>query len=95
MGSELRTCFLCGANGNGDPLDRHHIFGGPNRKKSERDGLVVDLCHDRCHENGPYAAHNNADTMQWLHEYGERKWLSGHPGATTDDFIREYGRNYL
>ena len=32
---EEKECFLCGRNGNGDPLDRHHIFNGANRKKSE------------------------------------------------------------
>ena len=43
-----RECFLCGRNGADDPLDKHHIFGGAYRKKSERYGLTVYLCHDRC-----------------------------------------------
>jgi hypothetical protein len=94
MESEMR-CWLCGANGHCDPLDRHHIFGGPRRKKSERDGLVVYLCHSNCHLYGPLAVHNNADTMQRIHEYGERKWLEEHEGTTIEDFIREYGKNYL
>ena len=43
----LHECWLCGRNGSVDPLDKHHIFGGPYRKKSEKYGLVVYLCHDR------------------------------------------------
>lgn len=92
--SEIRTCFLCGRNGCGDPLDKHHIFGGAFRKKSEKYGLTVDLCHCRCHENGKEAVHRNADTMQQLHEYGQRKVME-EQNWTTDDFIREFGRNYI
>lgn len=89
------TCWLCGRNGNDDPLDRHHIYGGPRRKLSEKDGLVVYLCHNRCHIFGPEAVHNNATKMNILHRYGERKWLSENPGKTVDDFIARYGKNYL
>lgn len=90
----MRQCWLCGRNGTADPLDRHHIFGGYNRKKSEKYGLVVDLCHSRCHIFGPEAAHNNADTMRRLREYGQRKAMEEN-GWTTEDFIREFGKNYL
>lgn len=90
----MPECFLCGRNGSADPLDRHHIFGGPYRKKSERLGLVVYLCHNRCHIFGPLATHQNQGTMQKLHEYGQRKAMT-EQGWTTDDFIREFGRNYL
>ena len=89
-----RKCWRCGRNGCADPLDRHHIFGGPFRKKSERYGLVVDLCHRECHIFGPEAAHNNAETMQSLREYGQRKAMEENDW-TTEDFIREFGRNYL
>lgn len=89
-----RRCWRCGRNGVADPLDHHHIFGGPNRKKSEKLGLVVDLCHNSCHIFGPQAAHRNKDTMQALHEYGQRKAMEEN-GWTVEDFIREFGRNYL
>lgn len=90
----MRKCWLCGRNGAVDPLDRHHIFGASNRKKSERYGLVVDLCHFRCHEFGKEAAHNNAETMQKLHEYGQKKAMEEN-GWTKEKFIQEFGRNYL
>lgn len=89
-----RGCWLCGRNGSADPLDRHHIFGAANRKKSEKYGLVVDLCHSSCHLFGPKAAHNNAETMQKLHEYGQRKIMK-EKGWTKEKFIQEFGKNYL
>lgn len=90
----MRTCFLCGRNGCGDPLDRHHIFGGSRRNLSEKYGAVVDLCHDRCHENGPGAAHRCAQTAQLLHEYGQRKVMR-EQGWTVEEFRAVFGKNYL
>lgn len=87
-------CWLCGANGYADPLDRHHIFGGANRKKSEKMGLVVLLCHNSCHIFGKNAAHQNKHTMLLLHQYGQRKAMEEH-NLTVEDFIREFGKNYL
>lgn len=91
---QRRKCWLCGATGYPEPLDRHHIFGGSNRKKSEKYGLVVDLCHSKCHIFGPKAAHQSGETARKLHEYGQKKAMD-EQGWTTEDFIREFGRNYL
>lgn len=90
----MSKCWLCGRNGAGDPLDRHHIFGGAYRKKSEQYGLWVPLCHDRCHVYGPDAAHQSKETRRELHRYGQRKAMADN-GWTVEDFIREFGRNYL
>ena len=90
----MRECFLCGKNGSPDPLDKHHIFGGANRKKSERFGLTVDLCHNECHIFGKHAVHNDVNVMQRLHEYGQRKAMEEN-GWSIEDFIREFGKNYL
>lgn len=89
-----RTCWLCGRNGNGDPLDKHHIFGGANRKLSERYGLWVPLCHGRCHESGPEAVHRNAGTMQALHEYGQALAMEEN-GWSIEEFRAVFGRSYL
>ena len=89
-----RQCFLCGANGSGDPLDRHHIFGAAYRKKSEKYGLVVDLCHHRCHIFGGYSVHKNAKTMLQLKRYGQLKAMR-EQSWTEDDFRREFGKSYL
>lgn len=90
----MRKCWLCGRNGTTDPLDRHHIFEASNRKKSEKYGLTVDLCHFRCHIFGPEAVHNNAENMQRLHEYGQRRAMEEN-GWTVDEFREVFGKNYL
>lgn len=89
-----KKCFLCGRNGNGDPLECHHLFGGANRKKSDRLGLTVWLCGNECHRLGRNAAHRNKDTMLFLHAYGQMKAME-EQGWTVDDFRREFGKNYL
>ena len=89
-----RQCFLCGANGSGDPLDRHHIFGGAYRDKSEKYGLVVDLCHHSCHIFKPGSVHQNASVMRQLKRYGQLKAMR-EQGWTEDDFRREFGKSYL
>lgn len=93
-GLDERRCFLCGRNGMEDPLDRHHIFGGANRKKSERYGLVVDLCHNRCHIFAPSAVHQNAKRMHQLKRYGQLKAMK-EQGWSEEDFIREFGKSYI
>lgn len=74
-------------------MEEHHIFGGSRRKKSEKYGLVVDLCH-ACHNEPPRGAHHNKDTALYLHQWGQRKAML-EQGWSTYDFIREFGKNYL
>jgi hypothetical protein len=79
-----------------------HIFGGTaNRRLSEEDGLVVDLCHS-CHNEPPNGVHFNKDNMHRLHVHGQRVWEMGkivNDGMTDEQareaFIKRYGRNYL
>ena len=91
---EVCECWLCGKNGCGDTLDKHHIFGRAYRKKSEQYGLTVPLCHSECHIFGEHAVHNDPDTMQRLHEYGQRKAMT-EQDWTVRQFVTEFGRNYL
>ena len=90
----MKTCWLCGRNGAADPLDKHHIFGGPNRKLSDRFGLTVYLCHHDCHIFGEDAVHQNAETARMLHEYGQRKAME-EQGWTAEQFRMVFGKNYL
>ena len=84
-------CFLCGQYG---WQDKHHIFGKENRKKSEKYGLYVYLCPEKCHNGGSNSVHRNATVMLHLHQYGQEKWQA-EQGKTAEDFIREFGKNYL
>ena len=59
-------CFMCGST---VWLERHHVFGASNRKKSEKYGLWVYLCHN-CHNEPPNGVHHNAERMRWLQRKG-------------------------
>ena len=75
-------------------MDKHHIFGGPYRGKSEKYGLYVYLCHNRCHIYSKMSVHQNQKTMRQLKRYGQLKAMKEN-GWSTDDFIREFGKNYI
>lgn len=87
-------CWLCGRNGAQDPIDEHHIFGGALRDKSERYGLTVPLCHDRCHIFGAKSAHQCRETMIKLRKYGQRKAMEEN-GWNVRQFTLEFGKNWL
>ena len=89
-----RTCYLCMMDGNYKKhifLDCHHIFGGPNRTRSEETGLKVWLCPEH-HTLGPRAVHNCPETMDLLHKIGQRKYEETH---TRQQFIEIFGKSYL
>jgi hypothetical protein len=95
MGQMKRICWLCGEEARwDDPLDMHHIFPGPFRKKSDQLGLKVPLHHVSCHLYGERAVHNNRETMLLLKQYGQEIAMQEN-GWDTADFIREFGKNYL
>lgn len=91
---DFKECFLCKRNGRGDRLERHHIFGGANRPISEKYGLVVYLCGERCHRTGKYSAHQNGEVAQYLHEYGQKKAMSEN-NWTVEQFREIFGKSYL
>jgi len=84
------TCFLCG---NYETVERHHIFQGALRKKADRLKLTVYLC-PWCHQYDADSVHRSGETRMILHKYGQRKAMI-EQGWSKEDFIREFGRNYL
>ena len=88
-----RECYLCGANGTMDYLHWHHVFGGPNRHYSEKYGLKVRLCGQKCHENGPNAVHRNKEVNLALKAAGQQAVEQTH--GDREEFVRIFGRNYL
>lgn len=89
ISTELK-CYICGKR---TCLEEHHIFGGANRKRSEKDGLKVLLCHD-CHNEPPNGVHHNKGIKRQLQQIGQRAWMK-HYEKTSDEFLAAYGRNYL
>ena len=89
-GNQKGVCLICQRIVH---TENHHIFGGGNRKKADRDGLTVYLCH-RCHNEPPNGVHYNKERANRLKQIGQQAWMQTY-GKTTEDFIREYGKNYL
>lgn len=89
-----KYCWLCGANGNGEPLDKHHVFGGANRSRSEKYGLTVWLCHGKCHIFGENAAHRSRESRERLQEAGQRAAMECY-GWDAEQFRIEFGKSYL
>ena len=89
-----RVCFKCGRNGITDALDKHHVFGKYNRDKSEKYGLFVHLCHDKCHIFGIDSVHNNAAFDFELKRYAQKKAME-HYQWNEADFINRFGKSYL
>lgn len=94
MDSILQTekkCFICGKNGGAWGLDLHHVYFGSLRKKSDKYGLTVWLCHDTCHLNG---AHKNARINRKLQAYAQKKAMAMYEWDIAE-FIKEFYKNYL
>ena len=70
------------------------IPNGAYRKNSEKYGLTVYLCHGSCHICGEKAVHSCRETMDELHRYGQKMAME-RMGWTKEDFMREFGRNYM
>ena len=70
------------------PVERHHIFGGANRKRSEKYGFVVPLRPD-LHPNGVHAKAIDKVLKQMAQEYYEIYY------GTRQEFIKEFGKSYL
>lgn len=81
------NCFLCGSSRH---IEIHHIFGGPNRKKSTKYGLVVPLC-DKCHR-GQDGVHANHSKMLYLQRIGQQLFNKYYPNL---DFVEIFHKNYL
>jgi hypothetical protein len=83
-------CYLCGRYA---PLERHHVFNGPFRAKSEKYGAVVDLCHF-CHNEPPDGVHFDQEADTWLKSRFQKKLMELHEW-TKEEFIEQFGRSYL
>lgn len=89
-GNRKNVCFICGRIA---PTENHHIFGGGSRKRADKDGLTVYLCHN-CHNEAPNGVHFNKERNDRLKRIGQMAWMREY-GKTKEDFINAYGRNYL
>lgn len=73
-------------------VERHHIFGGVNRKISEKYGFVVPLRPDY-HPNGVHFDRRNGNVDIKLKEMAQ-KYYEDHIG-TRERFRKEFGKSWL
>lgn len=72
---------------------KHHVFGASNRNKSEEYGLFVFLTPE-LHNMSNKGVHFNKAFDTELKQIAQRAAMERY-GWTTEDFIKEFGRNYL
>jgi hypothetical protein len=85
----MRECIVCGSAGQ---IEKHHVFGGTaNRKISEKNGFVVDLCSYH-HRDSREGVHFNKDLAILLKQKFQKVYEQEH---TREEFIKLIGRSYL
>lgn len=85
---DMNTCFLTGST---YWVERHHIFGGANRKKSELYGLVLPITHI-FHNEPEYGIHHNEELDLMIKQYAQRRFEEIY---SHELFMLEFGKNYL
>lgn len=74
-------------------MELHHVFNASNRKKSDKYGLTVWLCH-YCHNEPPNGVHFNKANRQKLQALAQEKAME-HYGWDIDTFRKIFGQNYI
>ena len=96
MAKRLTSVFTedmdhCMFTGNA-PVERHHIFGGANKERSEKYGFIAPLRPD-LHPNGVFAG-KDVKSVDLALKTKAQAYYEEHYG-TRKDFIREFGKSYL
>ena len=72
---------------------RHEVFGGANRQRSIKDGLVIFLTPEM-HNLSNKGIHFDKKFRDYAHKIGQVRWQEYYK-KTKEDFLKEYGKNYL
>lgn len=87
---ENKECYICETT---NWLEEHHVFGGANRKLSEKYGLKIYLCH-RHHNEPPDGIHFDTWLMNRVRQDSQKKFME-HYNKTADEFRQIFGKNYI
>lgn len=85
---DMNHCLFTGTA----PVERHHIFGGVYRERSERYGFVVPLRPD-LHPNGVHAGKNAKEIDTRLKQMAQT-YFEEHYG-NREAFREMFGKSYL
>ena len=100
---DLEHCILCGR----DPVQFHHIFGGPDRDKATNDDMIIPLCWD-CHRK-LHVEPSQQTRYRFMREAQDRwelAYIESHSNGSIqsyvdashnarDEFRKRYGKSYL
>lgn len=87
---ENKECYICKTT---NWLEAHHVFGGANRKLSEKYGLKIYLCH-RHHNEPPDGIHFDSWLMDRIKQDAQQIFME-HYNKTADEFRQIFGKNYI
>lgn len=89
------VCYICAHRYNDwscKPTQEHHIiYGGGQRKDSEREGIKVYLCLKH-HGTGEEGVHGSREMREWLCREAQREYEKTH---TREEWMQEFKKNYL
>lgn len=85
-----KECYICGTN---VWLEEHHVFGGANRKISEKYGLKIWLCH-RHHNEVPDGIHFDKWLRNRVKEDTQKLFMKYYK-KTKEEFREIFGKSYL
>lgn len=92
MKSILQDEKVCYITGRGDNIEEHHVFGGQNRKLSEKYGLKIYLTREM--HRGKDGIHQNRELADNIKAEVQEKAME-HYGWSEDDFRFLFGKSYL
>ena len=78
--TNLNKCYYCGKEGK---MDLHEVYGGSNRTRSIKNGLVVPLCR---------ICHSNEEIIQYLRIKLQKEFEKTH---SREDFIKLIGKSLI
>lgn len=87
--NDMDSCFFTGSN----QVERHHIFGGANKKLSEKYGYVIPLI-PQMHPNGVHYDRKRYPGMDMKLKQMAQMHYERNIGSRSD-FIREFGKSWL
>lgn len=86
---DMDHCYFTGTA----PVERHHIWGGSNRKNSEKYGFVIPLRPD-LHPNGARADRRYAKDIDTRLKRMAQEYFEAHYG-TREEFRGIFGKSWL
>ncbi len=92
VADDLEHCYICSMKGRIRKAEcTHHIFGGPLRKISERNGFTIPSCNAD-HNMSNEAVHFNRKLDLKLKSICQQVYEKTH---TRQEWMKLVGRNYL